>query len=237
MSYNIHKGIGGIDRKYRPERIVETIRHYNPDVALLQEVDDSVPRSRGDKQIELFADLLNFKYKAFQSNVKLKQGCYGNAILSHYPISNSVNIDLTVPPKKKRRGLAAQIKIKKGGHTRSVKFINVHFGLAAYERAIQSKRLVSHEYIANDHHSLPIIIGGDFNDLWQNLCRKVFLANHYTLALGRTKTFPAIYPSRALDRVFYKGKVQMVNSFAGHTDLAHQASDHLPIIVDFSLDI
>ncbi|MDW3095021.1 MAG: endonuclease/exonuclease/phosphatase family protein [Gammaproteobacteria bacterium] len=237
MSYNIHKCIGSIDRKYRPERIVETIRHYQPDIVLLQEVDKGVPRSRHDNQVKLLANNLDFKYSLFQANVKLKYGCYGNAILSHYPLSYHSNIDLTVPPKKKRRSLATQIKIKSGGHVRSVKFINVHLGLAAYERKIQVTRIVNDNYTTSNPHKLPIILGGDFNDLWQNLCRKVLYANDFTPVLGKTKTFPSILPSRALDRIFYRGDLEVINSFAGHIKLARAASDHLPIITDFYLPI
>ena len=51
VTYNIHKGIGGVDRLYRPERIVETLAHYQPDIVLLQEVDDGVPRSRHHRQV------------------------------------------------------------------------------------------------------------------------------------------------------------------------------------------
>jgi endonuclease/exonuclease/phosphatase family metal-dependent hydrolase len=35
MTYNIHRAIG-VDRRFRPERIVEILRHYDPDVVLLQ---------------------------------------------------------------------------------------------------------------------------------------------------------------------------------------------------------
>ena len=35
ITYNIHKGIGGVDRHYRPERIVETLSHYEPDIVLI----------------------------------------------------------------------------------------------------------------------------------------------------------------------------------------------------------
>ena len=55
MTYNIHKGIGGVDRRYRPDRIIETIAHCSPDIVLLQEVDDGVPRSRYHKQVDLLA--------------------------------------------------------------------------------------------------------------------------------------------------------------------------------------
>ena len=237
MSYNIHKCIGSIDRKYRPERIIDTIKHYDPDIVLLQEVDKGVPRSNHEHQVALLADRLEFKYQLFQANVKLKNGCYGNAILSHYPLSNHSDIDLTVPPKKRRRSLATQIKIKNDGHVRSIKFINVHLGLAAYERAIQVKRIVNDTYITNNPHDLPVVIGGDFNDLWQNLCRKVLYANNFTPVLGKTKTFPSILPSRALDRIFYRGELQVINSFAGHTKLSRAASDHLPIIADFLIPL
>ena len=45
MSYNIHRAIG-VDRRFRPQRIVRIAEHHAPDVLLLQEVDDGVPRSR-----------------------------------------------------------------------------------------------------------------------------------------------------------------------------------------------
>ena len=237
MSYNTHKCIGSIDRKYNPERIIDTIKYYDPDIVLLQEVDKGVPRSNHDNQIELLANRLNFNYHLFQSNVTLKHGSYGNGILSHHPLSHHYNIDLTVKPKKRRQCLAAQIKIKHQGHVRSFKFFNVHLGLAAYERAIQVSRLVKNPHVTSNPHNLPIIIGGDFNDLWQNLCRKVLYANNFTPVLGKTKTFPSMLPSRALDRIFYQGELNVINSFAGHTKLARAASDHLPIIADFSVPL
>jgi endonuclease/exonuclease/phosphatase family metal-dependent hydrolase len=100
VTYNIHKGIGGIDRRYRPERIIETLQHYQPDIVLLQEVDDGVPRSRGDRQVDLFADAMELPHHAYQRNVNLTKGYYGNAILSRFPLSDVQNIDLSIPMKK-----------------------------------------------------------------------------------------------------------------------------------------
>src|SRR4029077_13047681 len=45
VTYNIHRAIG-VDRRFRPERVVAVLHHYDPDVVLLQEVDDGAPRSR-----------------------------------------------------------------------------------------------------------------------------------------------------------------------------------------------
>ena len=43
LSYNIHKGIGGNDRRYRLERVCHVIEHENPDLILLQEVTRDAP--------------------------------------------------------------------------------------------------------------------------------------------------------------------------------------------------
>ena len=117
VTYNIHKGIGGRDRRYRPERIIETIAHVEPDVAFLQEVDEDVPRSRHDMQAELLASELGFRHIAFQRNVTLKKGWYGNAIVSRFPLSEIESYDLTVRFKKRRQALMARCKVPVGEHT------------------------------------------------------------------------------------------------------------------------
>lgn len=45
LTCNIHKGIGGVDRRYRLQRVISVIAAYRADVVLLQEVADSVPQS------------------------------------------------------------------------------------------------------------------------------------------------------------------------------------------------
>ena len=88
LTYNIHKGIGGLDRRYDLARIVETIAHYQPDVALLQEVDDGAPRSLLHCQCEMLAEALALPHRSYQRNVRLKIGHYGNALLSRFPLAD-----------------------------------------------------------------------------------------------------------------------------------------------------
>ena len=104
ITYNIHKGIGGVDRRYDLQRIVDTLVRYDPDVVFLQEVDDGVPRSRHDRQVELLGEALELPHYVFQRNVSLTQGHYGNAILSRYPLHDPADLDLTVRYKKRRAG-------------------------------------------------------------------------------------------------------------------------------------
>ena len=118
LSYNIHKGIGGVDRRYDLGRIVETIQCHQPDVAFLQEVDDGVPRSRQHAQAELLAAATGLEHFTYQRNVSLRVGHYGNAILSRFPLEDPVHIDLTVRPKKRRGALIARWRVPVGDITK-----------------------------------------------------------------------------------------------------------------------
>ena len=110
ITWNIHKGIGGVDRRYRPARIVEVLRHYAPDLLLLQEVDEGVPRSRLDRQAELVAGELGFAHVAFFPNVKVRGGgAYGNAVVSRHAIAAARNICLTYPGFKRRSVIHAVV--------------------------------------------------------------------------------------------------------------------------------
>jgi endonuclease/exonuclease/phosphatase family metal-dependent hydrolase len=148
LSFNIHKGIGGVDRRYDLARVVDTINFYEPDVVLLQEVDEEVPRSRHHRQAELLADAIKLPHVAFQRNVRLKVGHYGNAILSRFPLTESHDIDLTLPPKKRRGALVTRLSMPAGEHTKTILLANIHLGLSGLERQIQLRRLLASECLS-----------------------------------------------------------------------------------------
>lgn len=236
MTYNIHKGIGGVDRQYRPERIIATIARYRPDIVFLQEVDDGVPRSRFDCEVDLIGDALDYRHRAFQRNVVLRRGCYGNAILSRFPLSDVHDVDLTIPLKKRRQALVAHCGLRWEDHSRTLLLFNVHLGLAGFERAMQLRKVLSCEALKHTHNSTATIIGGDFNDVWGSLGKFILEPEGFAPALGMTKTFPAILPMRPLDRVYYRGGLMLDHCFASHTKLSKRASDHLPVILDFVVE-
>jgi endonuclease/exonuclease/phosphatase family metal-dependent hydrolase len=233
LSFNIHKGIGGVDRKYDLDRVIHTINSYEPDVVLLQEVDEEVPRSRHHRQAELLADATKLPHLAYQRNVRLKIGHYGNAILSRYPLSEAYEIDLTLRPKKRRGALVTRLCVPLGEHTRTIVLANVHLGLAGFERQIQLRRLLANQCLDLPRKRTPLVIGGDYNDVWGSLGRRVMERYGFAAATGAIRTFPAAMPLRSLDRVFYRGDLRPLRAFAGHTETARRASDHLPLIVEF----
>ncbi|MFN9343960.1 MAG: endonuclease/exonuclease/phosphatase family protein, partial [Planctomycetota bacterium] len=159
LTYNIHKAIGGIDRRYDLERVALTVEHYQPDIAFLQEVDSGVPRSNFDIQVEHLAERLGFSHWAFQANVKLTRGHYGNAILSRFPVGDQWDVDLTIPLKKRRRALVLKTHVPVGGHERTLFLCNLHLGLAGFERVMQLRRLLGWEHLRLLHRETPAIIG------------------------------------------------------------------------------
>ena len=236
VTYNIHKGIGGVDRRYRPERTIETILHCAPDVVFLQEVTEGSPRSRCHRQVDLLGDALNMPHRVFQPNVGLKEGRYGNAILSRFPLLDIQDLDLTIPLKKRRRALIAHCQVHSEQHTRSLLLFNVHLGLAGFERTIQLRRLLSSELLQHTRLTTDVIVAGDYNDVWGTLGQRLLEPAGFKPACFRRKTFPAVLPMRPLDRVYYRGNLDVHRSYASSTEVARQASDHLPLVVDFQLN-
>lgn len=235
VTYNIHKGIGGIDRRYRPERVVEAIAHAEPDLVLLQEVDDGVPRSRHDRQVDLVGEALGMPHRAYQSNVRLKQGGYGNAILSRFPLEDVRDIELTIPFKKRRRALAAHLRLRHGEHSRTLLVLNCHLGLAEFERRIQLRRLLDSDVVRHTHPQTAVVAAGDMNDVWGGLGKATFEPAGFQSATGPIKTFPAFYPVRPLDRVYFRGRLRLCQAYVSRTAVARRASDHLPLVAEFEL--
>ena len=241
LTWNVHKCIGGLDRRYDPERVRAVIAHYDPDVAVLQEVDELTRRSRGDRQVDLLGDLLGYRHRTWFANVLVRGGGqYGNAILSRFPLTDTTNIDLTVPPKKRRSVLHARYRVRltpagaREPRTRTLHVYNMHLGLSGVERKMQLKKfLASHPFAGLDHRT-PIVVAGDLNDVWGTLGPKLLQPAGFQ-ACGPLRTFPAYAPVRALDGIYVRGRVEILEVATGRTELARRASDHLPLIADLRI--
>ena len=232
LTYNIHKGIGGRDRRYRLERVVEVIARERPELICLQEVDLNVPRSRRDNQPKRLAAELPAPARFFQKNVYLKSGGYGNLILSKWPLRSRHQITLRYRGKKPRGAQLAVIATPDG----PLQLVNLHLGLAERERHWQIRRLLTHRLFDNSP-GMATIVAGDLND-WRNTLGRGPFGEHgftqATLPASRFRTFPAWLPMGSLDKVFYRG-VELLHVRVARTQLARRASDHLPLVVDFGL--
>lgn len=242
VTYNIHRAIG-VDRRFRLERISDILDHHQPDLALLQEVDQGALRSgRMDLASEL-ANRLDFSHYAVGYNVTLRKGRYGNATLSRHPIVGQENIDLSLPFRKRRGCQYTHIRIGDGeGQARHLMVFNLHLGLSAQERARQIGTLARSEEFGAIKSTEPCIVGGDFND-WRLLLHPIFTdilgfgcATHRRYGFGRgLRTYPSFSPRGDLDRIYFRGTLRLVSSRTCRLRQAKVASDHLPVIADFEL--
>ncbi len=238
LTYNVHKCIGGVDRRYWPERVRDTIGHYQPDLVLLQEVDSAAKRSQRDRQADMLGHMLDMPYRVYSPNVKLLRGGeYGNAILSRFPATETRNIDLSIPPKKRRGVLHARYRVRLGsrGRSRTLHVYNLHLGLSGTERKAQLRRFLDSQPFVGLDRRTPIIVAGDFNDVWGTLGPKLLHPAGFHSARACIRTFPAFAPVRALDAIYVRGRIELVRVARSRLAVARLASDHLPLIADLRL--
>jgi endonuclease/exonuclease/phosphatase family metal-dependent hydrolase len=235
VTWNIHKGIGGVDRRYRIERVVDILRELRPDVALLQEVAMDMPRSRFHNQAELLADALEMPHVAYGPEHRFRVGGYGNAVLSRWPLYDVHHLDLTIGTRKKRGALQAKARVRFGTHSRTVVLHDLHLGLAGSERGLQLERFLSSHPFSGLHRRTPVVLGGDLNDLWGTLGPTFLIPAGFSRAGPLARTFPAWLPVRPLDGLFVRGDIKVRRAAALKNTLARRTSDHLPLSAELEL--
>ena len=234
LTYNIHKGVGGSDRRYNLDRVADVIASEGPDLVCLQEVDRNCKRSRFHDQPSLLAERIGAAAHLYQLNVPHREGGYGNLVLARWPFRSQHQVSLCHRRRKPRGAQLVVVETPEG----PLHVVNWHLGLAERERRWQAAHLLEHPFFRHSAH-LPTLIAGDYNDWRNTLVKHAFARHHFRQATApckRYRSFPAFLAMAALDKVFYRGDglhVRHVRTV--RTRLARLASDHLPLVVDFHL--
>ena len=235
LTWNVHKCVGGVDRRHDPARTAAVIAQCEPDVVLLQEV---AQRSRWyghEPQVDVLGDALGLAHRSYFVNVRFgpRRGEYGNAILSRAPIVRTENVDLTLPGKKARSVLHAELRFtKEDGHTRILHVFNLHLGLSEKERREQLARFLECGPIRSVHTDTPLVVAGDFNDVWGSLGKRLLVPAGFHGPVRPPKTFPAWAPVRALDSLFVRGNCELLSLTHPRSKGARTASDHVPLLAE-----
>ncbi len=268
LTYNIHKAIGN-DRKYSLNRIIEILKKSQADIICLQEVDYLVPRSYNEDLALIIAENLHYHYE-LGLNVYLKKGAYGNAILSRFPITHSENLNITWGIKKRRGCLMTRIIVpesllfsdllyndfrsyflqkykKKVLKTKEIAIINMHLGLANFERIWQVKQILNSAFLYL-MDNFPIVLAGDTNDRSEKIDaifeQKGFMDSSkvFSKYLKKHKksmfyTFPSYAPTPLIriDKIFVNNFWKVHNHTVIKNEITKIASDHLPVYVDLQL--
>ena len=147
--------IGKIDVK----RQALLIKKYDPDIVFLQEIDMYTNRASRKNQLYIFSKYADLDYRAMGTNIKYKNGFYGDGILSKFPIQYSVNYlsPLTNLTHEQRGILCNKIPF---GNTK-INVFSLHMSTYEDERILTSKELL--RITSKLDKNEPVIIGGDFN--------------------------------------------------------------------------
>jgi endonuclease/exonuclease/phosphatase family metal-dependent hydrolase len=216
-TYNVHSGVG-VDRRFRPQRIIDVIDELAADVVALQEVLSPV---RGFDMHASLRDETGLHLVTL-ATMPLAGGTFGNALLSRWPIVELAEHGLSVGTREPRGALDATI----GRDARELRVIATHLGLRSTERHEQLSRLLA---IVKREPGLPTVIAGDFN-MTRAKARELrahaeHLGEHSALA-----TFPSFAPMLPLDRIFALHGAAIVDVVVHRSRKARVASDHLPLV-------
>jgi len=237
MTYNVH-GCGGMDGRVSPRRVARVIASQMPDLVALQEIDLGRRRSRAEDQAALIAHQLGL-HAVFCPTITRGEEHYGHALLSRWPIEVVKRAHLPHDPKgwwkEPRSALWARVLV---GDT-AVHVVTTHLGLGRYERLLQMRMLLGQEWLGRISDDEPILLCGDFNLTPGSA--------PYGLAAGRFRdvqaarsghrplnTFSSMRPFVRLDHIFISPRLEVKNVFVPRTVLTRVASDHLPLVAEFS---
>lgn len=195
-------------------------------------------RSYYRNQLYLLSKYTGLTFRAMGTNIKYKNGFYGDGILSRFPIEYSANYlsPLTDSLHEQRGILCNKIAF---GNTK-INVFSLHMSTFEEERVLTAKELLRITSKVNKNE--PIIIGGDFNVG----IRKV--GNHKYIYESKTfypeyeilkEKFKSINNSEitwrskesnaCIDSFFYSKHLQLLKQETVKADI----SDHCPVYAEF----
>lgn len=240
MTYNVHRCVGA-DGVLEPQRIVDIITHFRPDVVALQELDVRRARTGFVDQAHWIATKLEMAYH-FHAAFQVEEEKFGDAILSRLPMSLVHAAALPVRPPQplwERRG-ALWATITCGA--RQLQFINTHLSVNRWERRRQAEAVLGKHWLDHPACLPPRILCGDFNALpgsrvhrrCTELLRDVY-ASKSRRERRPGRTFSTRMPLARIDHVFLSEDLQVARVEVPRTALTRVASDHFPLVVDVAL--
>ena len=218
-TYNVHRWTG-LNGRTRPDpaRAGFVISELDADVIALQEV---LRPHTGEDPLVALADALGL-YVAFAATRVHKNGELGNAILSRWPLTGVLMLDLSYSRIEKRVAVAAQVQL----NGVELDVIATHLALADRTRHTQVRSLLDHPQL----RERPSVLMGDMN-AWRK-CKATRVLEHELEShhnLHWPASFPSARPVLALDRIYVQGVV--IKEIRVHTSpAARRASDHLPVV-------
>ena len=238
VTYNVHRCVGN-DRKLDVARIADVLATLRPDIVALQELDVGRARTNHVDQAHEIADRLRM-VSHFHPAMRVEEELYGDAILTCFPETLIQTGPLPGHPRlphlEPRGALWVQAEIEAA----QVQIINTHLGLVPKEQQIQAAHLAGPSWIEHPRFRGPRILLGDFNAtatsvVYRTLASRLEPARRLAPRKTPTATFPSPLPVLRIDHIFVSPEIEVRDVFAPFEPAWRVASDHLPLVMDFSV--
>lgn len=224
MTYNI-RGTKGMDNRRSARRIAEVVRESGAQIICLQEVHQRLPWSRMVDQPGVLARHLRINV-AFQRNLSIGVGGFGNAVLTSFEIAHSRSHSIT--SKGEQRGVLEVRLITPDG---PLTVFCTHFGLDRDERVVQAGELAE---LVNATES-PKLVCGDFNEeaCAAGVAKLIGSAGLIDADPHGPPTFDSEQPCKRIDMILCDPSIAVQRISV----LESKASDHLPLVADLALSV
>jgi endonuclease/exonuclease/phosphatase family metal-dependent hydrolase len=216
-SYNIHRFVG-VDGRFDPERIARVVSELGSEIVGLQEIDSQFYKN--GNQLKCLTEISGLEV-ILGPTLRSRNGHFGNALLTSFPIKDVRRIDLSVYGRAPRGALDVDLLI--GGET--VRVIVAHLGLGIVERRRQIRRLL--DIFCSERDRMEIMLG-DFNE-WIPVGKPLCWVHDVFGKSPSLRTFPSFLPVLSLDRIWIRPVDALVRMKTHRTQLSRVASDHLPV--------
>jgi len=236
MSYNVHSCVG-MDGVLSVGRIARVIAQSDPDVVALQELDGG-RRIKGGDQAAAIARELEMQFH-FHGVCGSEKQCFGNAILSRHPMKF---ISAEQLPTLKRSILfepRGALWVEVDFYGKKIHILNTHLSIWTAELQLQIQKLLGPALLEHPDLTKEVILCGDFNTTpGSKFYRQLTSSLKEPLAKKGVSqnTWMSQWPIRKLDHILLRGDLQAEFAAVPRTRLERQASDHLPVVADFTLE-
>jgi endonuclease/exonuclease/phosphatase family metal-dependent hydrolase len=223
-------------------KIARLIQRLNADIVALQEIDENSRWNGSFDHLAFLSEHTGLAYAVHGVNNRRAGRFhlnYGNAVLSRFPIMHSETVPFGSAKFGEKGFIFAEIEVPKKG---CVPLLNVHMHHQSRPQRLKQVIRLMHFLDEQSTHRAnrwctPPLVCGDFNtpsnrpDATATLLGYFEQSNNYTLLPKSGRTFPSLWPARALDYVFLPQECQQPEAQVVRSLL----SDHRPVLVEFSL--
>lgn len=227
MSLNMKEG--GAYADYKAQPYVDFIRQYDPDVVLLQEMDNfTIRNGYKDLLTEIASGVNMFAYYA--KSFTYQNGGFGVAVLSKYPYFKAGRVLSSPDGANEPRACGwVCIQLPDGG---TVRVASVH--LAVESEDLRVKNLADYNKELLQDTSTPTLLGGDFNATPDSNTINYARINWQNLGGTTDFTIPSSGPTRRLDYIMGFPKHWSCTNFK--VDAQPSLSDHCALIADLTYE-